>query len=132
MAFLVDTDICSAHLRDTGAVTNRFLQYSGQLFVSVLTVGELLSWTLRNRSSPKYHVGLQALLWDVNIVEVSQDIAWRFGELRAQLLDQGRTIPPVDLLVGATAIFRGLTVVTHNTSHFAQIPGLLLDDWLVP
>ena len=29
MSYLVDTDIISAHLRGTGIVTNRFLQYSG-------------------------------------------------------------------------------------------------------
>ena len=44
MSFLVDTDICSAHLKDVGRVTSRFLQYTGRVHVSVVTVAELYSW----------------------------------------------------------------------------------------
>ena len=36
MSFLVDTDTCSAHLKGTGNVSGRFLQYSGQLHISTL------------------------------------------------------------------------------------------------
>jgi predicted nucleic acid-binding protein len=41
MPFLIDTDICSAHLRGSAKVTSRFLQHTGQLNLSVVTVGEL-------------------------------------------------------------------------------------------
>jgi predicted nucleic acid-binding protein len=43
MSFLLDTDICSAYLRQDRNVEGRFLQYGGQLYVSVITVGELFS-----------------------------------------------------------------------------------------
>jgi tRNA(fMet)-specific endonuclease VapC len=38
----------------------------------------------------------------------------------------------VDLMLAATALVRGLTIVTHNTRHFAKVPGLNLEDWTVP
>ena len=47
MSFLIDTDTCSAHLRQKGAVTSRFLQYTGRLHISVVTLGELLTWAMR-------------------------------------------------------------------------------------
>ena len=65
MSFLIDTDICSAHLRSTPSVSNRFLQYIGRLHVSVLTLGELLSWTLRKNSPPRYQQALVTMLSDV-------------------------------------------------------------------
>lgn len=132
MAFLIDTDVCSAHLRNIGNVSGRFLQYSGQLHISVLTLGELLSWTLRCNSPPKYHQALLRLLTDVTVLDVDQAVANRFGEVRSQLLDLGQPVASMDLMIGATALIHGLTMVTHNVLHFSKIPGLSVQDWLRP
>jgi tRNA(fMet)-specific endonuclease VapC len=132
MSFLIDTDICSAHLRSTSSVSNRFLQYIGRLHISVLTLGELLSWTLRKNSPPKYQQALVAMLSDVVVLEITPDIAWKFGEVRAALLDQGRPVAAADLMIAATALVHGFRVVTHNTSHFSKVPGLAIEDWLAP
>ncbi|MFI5460414.1 MAG: type II toxin-antitoxin system VapC family toxin [Isosphaerales bacterium] len=130
--YLLDTDTCSAHLRNVAIVTSRFQQHAGHLHLSVLTLGELLSWTLRTKSPSKYHQGLLKLLSDVTVLNVDQNAAWRFGEVRAQLLDQGQPVAAVDLMIAATALVNRFTVVTHNTQHFSKVPGLTLEDWLVP
>lgn len=131
MGYLVDTDICSAHLRDASHVTARFLQHTGRLHISVLTLGELLSWTLRIKSAPKYQQALLKLLADVNVLDVDQAVAQKFGEIRARLLDQGTPVASMDLMIGATALVHGLVMVTHNVQHFARISGVLVEDWLV-
>lgn len=127
--YLLDTDTCSAHLRNVAIVTKRFQQHAGQLYLSVLTLGELLSWTLRAKSPAKYHQGLLKLLSDVKVLDVDPPAAWKFGAVRAQLLDRGTPIAAVDLMIAATALVRGLTVVTHNTQHFSKVPGLKIEDW---
>ena len=38
----------------------------------------------------------------------------------------------MDLLNGATALVHGLTMVTHNVQDYAHVPGLTIDDWLLP
>jgi tRNA(fMet)-specific endonuclease VapC len=38
----------------------------------------------------------------------------------------------MDLLIGVTALEYDLTLVTHNTRHFQNIPNLRLEDWLTP
>jgi predicted nucleic acid-binding protein len=131
-AYLIDTDICSAHLRSAGGATARFLQHTGQLHISVLTLGELLSWTLRIKSVPKYQQALWKLLADVTVLDVDQAVAEKFGEIRARLLDQGTPVPSIDLMIGATALVRGLVMVTHNVQHFARIPDMVVEDWLAP
>ena len=128
MAYLIDTAICSAHLKDVGNVTNRFLQHNGQMYLSTLTLGELLSWTLRSKSPPKYHQGLLKLLADMIVLDVDRTVAFEFGKARAQLLDQGQPVPSIDLMIGATALVHGLTMVTHNTQHFSKVPGLVIED----
>jgi tRNA(fMet)-specific endonuclease VapC len=38
----------------------------------------------------------------------------------------------MDLLIASTARVYDLTLVTHNTRHFQDVPGLSLEDWLAP
>jgi predicted nucleic acid-binding protein len=48
------------------------------------------------------------------------------------LKQQGGLPPEMDLLIAATALFHGLTLVTHNVQDFAAVPGLAVQDWLAP
>lgn len=79
MSFLVDTDICSAHLKDVPSVGHRFVQHSGGLYLSAVSLGELYAWTFRSRSSRKHLEGLIALLSDMTVLHVDQEVAqvWR-------------------------------------------------------
>ena len=36
-----------------------------------------------------------------------------------------------DRLIAAHALSHGLTVVTHNEKHFADVPGLMVENWTV-
>lgn len=132
MSYLLDTDTCSAHLKQRGPVTNRFLQYTGRLHISVITWGELLTWAQRAHAPPQRLQAVEDLGKDVTLLEIGEEISRRFGGLRAELLDFGRPTPEMDLWIAATALVHGLTVVTHNGKDFAHIPGLSIEDWLAP
>lgn len=132
MSFLVDTDTCSAHLKQKGAVTHRFLQHSGRLHVSAVTVGELYTWALRANAPPQRLQSLLDLLNDVTVLDVTVEVGRKFGELRAALFDAGTPAPEMDLLIAATALVHNLTLVTHNVQDFANVPGLSVQDWLAP
>jgi tRNA(fMet)-specific endonuclease VapC len=41
-------------------------------------------------------------------------------------------VPTADLLIAATAVHHGLTLVTHNIRDYANVPGLAIEDWLAP
>ncbi|HEV8603743.1 MAG TPA: type II toxin-antitoxin system VapC family toxin [Tepidisphaeraceae bacterium] len=132
MSFLVDTDICSAYLKGNRAVNNRFLQYTGGLYISTVTLAELYTWTLRSSAPPRHSQSLLELLRDVATLDVTQNVARKFGEVRAALLDQGLPPPDLDMLIAATALVHDFTLVTHNTQDFTNVPGLRLMDWTVP
>jgi len=131
MSFLLDTDTCSAHLK-SGALAHRLVQHTGRLHISVITLAELYTWALRAKAPPHRLQGVLDLLSDVAVLDVTPAVARRFGEVQALLLDLGQRAPHMDLLIAATAVVHGLTVVTHNQQHFMKIPGLSLDDWLAP
>ena len=52
-----------------------------------------------------------------------------YGELRCNLEHKGQRIDQFDLLIGATAIHHGMTLVTSNLKHFERIEGLNIENW---
>ncbi len=123
MSFLVDTDICSAHLKQKGAVSSRFIQHTGRLHISAITLGELYAWALRAGAPLVRAEGLKEMLTDVHVLAAT-------GEIQARLLDSGRPAPGMDLMIGATALVHNLTLVTHKVRDYANIPDLCVADWL--
>ena len=128
----MDTDTCSAYVKGNPLVFQRFVQYGGRLYVSTIILGELLTWALRAKASPSRLQDVHDLLRLVVVLDVTQDVAWKFGELRANLLDGGFNVPDLDLFNASVASVHSFTMVTHNTADYANIPGLTLVDWLVP
>jgi tRNA(fMet)-specific endonuclease VapC len=131
MSFLLDTDICSAHLKGNRTVSSHLLQYSGRLHISALSVSELFTWAKRNNAPPARLIAVRELLLAMQFLDVNLEIAEKAGELRAMLLDQGKPLPNLDLHIAATALVHGLTLVTHNVRHFSPVPQLSIDDWLI-
>lgn len=130
MSFLLDTDICSAHLKGDQAVWQKMQQHGGQLHVSVITVGELYTWTSRKGVSAKRQTSLREMFRDIRIVEVTRAIGEEFGRLRASFFDAGRTPPDMDLLIAATALVSDFTLVTHNVQDYQFIDKLRIHDWI--
>lgn len=131
MSFLLDTNICSAHLRRTAGLTHRFIQHSGRLHLPTIVLGELYTWAYR-RPDPRRLIQLMEhqLLGEFNILSYDAVCAERFGIERANLLRKGIVVDAVDLMIASVALVHDLTLVTHNTADFQQVPDLRLEDWL--
>ena len=69
---------------------------------------------------------------EVRRLDFDDDCAKRFGQVRAELLERGVGVSPLDLRIAAVALVHDLTLVTHNTADFRNIPGVRLEDWLAP
>jgi len=132
MSFLLDTDICSAYLKNHPAVVGKVMLHYGGLSVSVVTVGELLTWALRAGAPARRRQGVADLLKAAAVLDVTLPVAEKFGETRADLLDRGLPVGELDLLNAAVALVHRLTLVTHNTQDYANISGLTVIDWMVP
>jgi predicted nucleic acid-binding protein len=117
-------------MKGNAKVISRSLQYAGRLHVSVIGLGELYTWALRAKAPAKRLNNLLDFLKGVDIIDVTPDVGRRFGEIRADLMDQGLPTPELDLLHAATALCHGLTMVTHNIADYANVPGLTVVDWM--
>ena len=132
MKFLLDTNICSAHMRRPAQLAHRFIQFIGQLAIPTVVLAELYAGAYRHPSSGRLLGLIGDLMQEVHVLDFDQAAAERFGRVRGQLLQQGISVSTMDLLIAAVALVHDLTLVTHNTADFRNVPGLRLEDWLVP
>ena len=54
------------------------------------------------------------------------------GHIRYDLKTRGLMIGKYDLLIAATALVHGLTLVTSNVKEFSRVKGLKYENWRVP
>ena len=133
MSFVLDTNICSAYLRADRRVEAKFLQYTGGLYISAMTLGELYAGACRSGQPAKRLDGIAEMLHEINaVIPIDQALAERYGRVRAELTDRGLVVANADLLIASTALHLNYTMVSHNVRHFQVIPGLRLEDRLVP
>ena len=59
-------------------------------------------------------------------------VAEAYAVVRAALEKKGEPIGSEVLVIGATALAGGATLVTNNTREFRRIPGLRVEDWTTP
>ena len=132
MSYLLDTNICSAHIRRPGGLAHRFIQHSGRLWISTIVLAELYAGAYMIDAPARILTGIGDLREDVGLLDFDENCAEEFGRLRGTLKRQGIQRNAVDMMIAAVAFVHDLTLVTHNTQHFAEIPGLRLEDWLTP
>ena len=132
MIFLLDTDTCSAHMRRPSRLAHRFVQYSGGLALPTIVLAELHAGAYKHPHPTKLLALIADLLQEVQILDFDSACAEQFGQVRGTLLQKGISVSRMDLLIASVALVHNLTLVTHNTADYQNIPGLRLDNWLIP
>ena len=64
------------------------------------------------------------MLTDLEVLPYTRSTAFLAGKISGEQRALGITIPSMDLLIGATALEIGYSLVTVNLRHFQLIPGL--------
>ena len=67
---------------------------------------------------------------NVNILPFDQESGRVFGTLKAELEKRGIGCSEPDLRIAAVTLQHNLTLVTGNTKHFKNIPGLSIENWI--
>jgi tRNA(fMet)-specific endonuclease VapC len=132
MNFLLDTDTCSAHMRRPAKLAHRLIQHAGRVAIAAITLAELYAGAYKHSQSPRLLALIADLLQEVPVIDFDPACAERFGQVRGALLQRGVSVPTVDLMIASVALVHDLTLVTHNTADYRNIPALRLDDWLMP
>lgn len=137
MAYLLDTCLLSEVWKpapNEGVVDWLSASVEEELYMSVLSLGELrraierLADGKKKQRLAKDHAALRSR-FGARILGVSAVIAERWGTVSAEATRAGKHVHVIDGLLAATALVRGLTVVTRNVSDFAGAAVPVLDPW---
>lgn len=127
---MLDTDISSYVIRGTEhVIIEKFKSNFPVLCISSITAGELKFGACR-KNSKALTEKIESFCNLLPVKEWNLKTAHHYGRIRAALEKNGTPMGSMDMLIAACAIESGATLVTNNTKHFSNVPGLKVINWL--
>lgn len=130
-SYLLDTNAIIAALNGSASMSNRLAKLApSRVHLSAIVLAELQAGAEKCRAPAKAHAAIAELTQHFEPLPFDADAAHACGRIRAALERKGKLIGPMDLLIAAQAISRGLALVTDNEREFKRVPGLHCENWL--
>lgn len=132
-SYMFDTDICSFIMRRSHPALVEKVRATAipDVCASVVTKAELMFGVAVSPSQERDRAALDGLLRHVAILDLDEDVAAHYAEIRADLKRRGEMIGGNDLFIAAHARRLGIVLVTANTREFARVTGLAVENWAV-
>lgn len=131
--FMLDTDTCSyivSRSRDT--VLNRLQSVPIEdVCISVLTKAELLYGVDISPRRQSDGLAVDAFLHHIAVLDLPDQAAAHYADIRADLKKRGAMIGANDLLIAAHARCLNMTLVTNNVREFERIQRLTVENWAI-
>jgi toxin FitB len=138
-AWLLDTNVISELRKPRpNSKVRSFVasQRLHDLYVSAVTLAEL-RYGIETLADASRRADLQAWLthqvrpqFEQRVLPVTEEVMLTWRLLVEQGRKRGHTFSQPDLIIAATAVQHGLTVVTRDTAGYAQAQVPLLNPWL--
>ena len=131
MKYMLDTNICIHVIKNKPetAIRNFLTHQPDDLCISAITLAELLHGVEKSKFRDRNRLAVSMFLSGIAVLDFDSIAAQAYGELRADLEQNGTPIGPMDMLIAGHAKSRGLILVTNNTGEFTRVKGLQLEDW---
>ncbi len=131
MTYFLDTNICIYALKGLYPKIQAHIEshVPSEIGIPSIVLAELYYGAAKSTVREKVNLSLQEFIAPLHIVAFDSRSAMAYGTIRAELESVGRVIGPNDLIVAATALGNGGTLVTHNVKEFSSVPGLRIEDW---
>ena len=90
MSFLLGTNILSAHIRQPARNAHRFIQYTGRLYTSSISIAELYVWAYRRADPDEGLMAIDQMLdYEVGVVNFDTSCGNAYGRVRVNFRKQG-------------------------------------------
>jgi predicted nucleic acid-binding protein len=132
MIYSLDNNIISFYLNDKHdmrRIIDNAIPADRKFIVPPISLYETRRGLLYNNAGRKMHEFNEKFIPLADDVMQKQD--WELAAMiYVYLVHKGFNPEDDDIFQAAYCINRGYTLVTDNTSHFENIPGLLYEDWV--
>ena len=132
MGYLLDTNIVSYILKNNASVNNKLQQVTRQgeeVFFSCITYYEVKRGLLALNATRQL-ADFHQLCIDYDVLYLDDlEIIDTACRIHADLKKKGRPIQDADVLIAATAITRGLILVS-NDSDMGRVEEIYLENWV--
>lgn len=129
MGLILDTCIFIRAEKSSTANMLEAWQTDEEIFISAMTVSELLVGVQSADNEArrlKRSAFVEAIIAAVPVLNFEPKSARTHAEIYAYLAKRGELIGAHDLIIAATALSHGHSVLTTNHREFSRIPGLVV------
>ena len=127
--YLLDTDTCVSYIRGISGVRDRLEEIGfDQCAISVITLAEL-KFGIENSSRPELRRRETETFCRPLAVLSLNDILDVYAKEKMRLRRNGQPIAEFDLLIGSTAIYYDIVLVTSNVRHFERMQHIVTENW---
>jgi tRNA(fMet)-specific endonuclease VapC len=132
--YLLDTNICIHYIKGEFGLREKVDAIGFyNCFLSEITIAELLFGIAKSdparQAANRRNVEVLREAFEGQELLIGPALE-TFATEKARRRKLGRVVDDFDLLIGATAVIYDLTLVTRNTRHFADMVGIVLEDWV--
>lgn len=99
-----------------------------ELCISAITQAETIFGVAKKSPSKSIISAIDKMFAEIAVLPFNSSAAATYGELRATMERQGKSLQSLDMLIAAHALDAGLTLVTSDRA-FRFMPGLSIEDW---
>ena len=132
--FILDTCTWIEYFHERNGVPEHAREVGRErLCASEVTLAELTYGAINSSDYDRHIKEPQKLRRDIKIYDISE-VFEEYGQIRCALNKIGKNkakeVGQFDILIGATALHYGLTVVTDNIKDFSLMPGVKCVNWV--
>lgn len=127
--YLLDTNICAYFFNGQFSLLEKIREIGFKnCVVSEITIAELKYGIAKSTKKEMNQHILDTFQAKIEVLPIfpALDI---YAIEKARLKTKGKMLDDFDLLIGSTAIFNNLTLVTKNISDFNRLDGIVIEDW---
>ncbi len=132
MKLVLDTNCYCDYAEGRPKIVELLAAFGDTLFIPTIVLGELRYGFMRgNRYEKNERILLEIIRkLDITVIDVSQEVTYKYGLIYLSLIRKGRKIPINDVWIAASCMTVGGTLLTRD-QHFSeveQIQSIIIDN----
>lgn len=128
--YLLDTNICIFYMKGRYQLDEKIAKVGqNNCYISEITVAELLFGAARNANKEKHLKQIASFIGQFKILTIYNALSV-FADKKAELYAKGQPIDDFDILIGATAIYHKLVMITENVKHLNRLSSIKIENWI--